>query len=153
MEESYEKFNWSMMVALECASHAIDPKLVSVELNCTAEGQLWLEEETNAAAVATSSLEASMNAMQGQFNIGNEAFQNCNIAEEAEAEALGMKRIVDTITIYGAAWEPHQVTVNGATISPDSLRYAKDIARLDVFNVTTDLCTESGFNMTWVKLL
>ena len=150
MEGSYEKFNWSMMVALECASHAIDPKLVSIEPDCIAEGQLWLEEETNAVVA---SLEASMNAMQGQFNIGNEAFQNCNIAEEAEAEALGMKRIVDTITIYGAAWEPHQVTVNGATISPDSLRYAKDIARLDVFNVTTDLCTESGFNMTWIKLL
>lgn len=76
-------------MALECASHAIDPKLVSIEPDCIAEGQLWLEEETNAVVA---SLEASMNAMQGQFNIGNEAFHNCNIAEEAEAESLGRAR-------------------------------------------------------------
>ena len=77
------------MVALECASHVIDPKLVSIEPDCIAEGQLWLlEEETNAVVA---SLEASMNAMQGQFNIGNEAFQNCNIAEEAEAAGAATK--------------------------------------------------------------
>ena len=139
MEESYAKFNWSMIVALECASHVIDPKLVSIELNCTAEGQLWLE--TNASIA---SLEASMNAMQGQFNIGHEAFQNCNTN-------AGMKRIVDTITIYGAAWEPQQVTVNGVSISTaDSLTYQQDIARLDVFNVNVDLCSDSGFDMTWI---
>ena len=107
-----------MIIALECNDSPIDPKIKSEdsELSCKAEGQLLLEETNGFAA-----LKASMNAMQGTFNIEG-SFENCKNIK------------VDTITVYGAVWEPLEVLINNVTNTDRN--YSKDLGRLGILPLT-----------------
>ena len=118
-----------MIIALECNDSPIDPRFSTEELSCKAEGQLLLE-ETNRFAP----LKASMNAMQGTFNIEG-SFENCKNIR------------VDTITVYGAVWEPFEVTINNVTNTERN--YSRDLGRLDIFQVDTDLCNTEAFQVLW----
>lgn len=131
IEQSYEKFNHSMIVALNCDLK--DPRRDLVYNNCSAQGTLY-EPESG----ATITMKATTSALSGQMTIGPEA-TGCP------------ETFLDSIVVYGSQ-EVSDVFLssdNGTAFNSTSWYYSEDSHRLQVQNIAHDLCSNEPLIITW----